>query len=105
MNTGGPSGGLGPGHVLSGGLGQPGMGGFRNGGVGLGLGMPVTNSGFGGLSSGPGPGPGPGLDHGAGAPGTTSGGGENGSGMGGIGVTFDMYQSFMHRSGEGGQGQ
>jgi hypothetical protein len=103
MNTGGPSGGLGPGHVLSGGLGQPGMGGFRNGGVGLGLGMPVTNSGFGGLSSGPGPGPG--LDHGAGAPGTTSGGAENGSGMGGIGVTFDMYQSFMHRSGEGGQGQ
>ena len=83
------------------------MGGFHNGGVGLG--MPVTNTGFGGLSSRPGPEPG--LDHGAGAPGITSGGGENGGGMGGMppgssgGVTLDMYQSFMHRSGEGGQGQ
>jgi len=36
--------------------------------------------------------------------------GESGVGMGGMppgstGVTLDMYHSFMHRSGEGGQAQ
>lgn len=106
MNTGGPSSGLGG---MSGGLGQLGVaggsnglgvGGFRNG-SGLGLGLPVTGATFGGLSTGTG------LD-GGGGPGA---GGEGGVGMGGMppgatgGVTMDMYQSFMHRSGEGGQSQ
>jgi hypothetical protein len=107
MNTGGPSGGLG----MPGGLGQLGMAGGSNalgvgafrggGGGGLGMGMPVANTGFPGMGSGT-----PGLD-GSGASGSS---GESGVGMGGMppgstGVTLDMYHSFMHRSGEGGQAQ
>jgi hypothetical protein len=80
--------------------------GFRNGGgLGMGVPLPVSGAGFGGLSSGTG------LDGG----GTPVGGGEGpggaGVGMAGMphgapgGVTLGMYQSFMQRNGEGGQGQ
>jgi len=84
------------------------VGGFRNGnggGLGMGVGMPVSGAGFGGLSAGTG------LD-GADVPdGTAATGGLGGVGMGGMphgaagGVTLSMYQSFMQRNGEGGQGQ
>jgi len=104
MNTSGTnslSGGLGPmgmgGNMSSTGMAGnngPGAGGFRN--VGLGLGVPAGGASFGGLNSGTG------LDGGG-----ASGGGDGG-GLGGMppgGVTLDMYQSFMQRNGEGGQGQ
>jgi hypothetical protein len=74
------------------------VGGFRNGGgLGMGVALPVSGAGFGGLSSGTG------LDGG----GASVGGGEA-AGMphGAAGsVTLGMYQSFMQRNGEGGQGQ
>jgi hypothetical protein len=86
------------------------VGGFRTGsGLGMGVALPVSGAGFGGLSSGTG------LD-GGGAP---VGGGEGAGGAGGLSgvgmagmphaaagsVTLGMYQSFMQRNGEGGQGQ
>ncbi len=80
------------------------MGGFRNGsGLGMGVARPVSGTGFGGLSSGTG------LDGGGEVPGGA--GGLSGVGMAGMphgaagGVTLGMYQSFMQRNGEGGQGQ
>ena len=75
--------------------------GFRNGGgLGMGVALPVSGAGFGGLSSATG------LDGGGEGPGGA--GGLSGVGMAGMppgGVTLGMYQSFMQRNGEGGQGQ
>ncbi|KAH9959667.1 hypothetical protein BC827DRAFT_1384663 [Russula dissimulans] len=126
MNMGGTgaSGGLGLGPL---GIGSNGLsvGGFRNGGanggvngggglgLGLGLNLPMSAAGFGGLSAGSGmDGGASGAGPGAGGGGSdVGGGGAGGAGMAGMapgstgGVTLDMYQSFMHRSGEGGQGQ
>jgi hypothetical protein len=119
MNTSGansalglPAGGLNP-LGMGGNMGSAGMaaasnglpiGGFRNGGgLGMGVALPVSGAGFGGLNSGAG------LDGGAPV------GGGDGPGAGGLngvgmphgaagGVTLGMYQSFMQRNGEGGQG-
>ncbi|KAI9510732.1 hypothetical protein F5148DRAFT_1332188 [Russula earlei] len=94
------------------------MGGFRNGGngmngpassLGLALNPPVSGASFGGLSTA-----GTGLDgrgESAVVGAATGPGGLAGVvGMGGMppgsagGVTLDMYQSFLHRRGEGGPG-
>ena len=82
------------------------VGGFRNGGgsgggLGMGVAMPVSGAGFGGMNSGTG------LDD-AGAPVGAEGAGVGVPGMlhgAAGGVTLGMYQSFMQRNGEGGQGQ
>jgi len=70
----------------------------------MGVCLPVGGGSFGGLSSGPG------LDGAAGPVGSGGAGAPGGVGMAGMpygaagGVTPDMYQSFLQRSGEGGQG-
>jgi hypothetical protein len=102
LNPLGMSGNMGPAGIAPASNGLP-VGGFRNngGGLGMGVAVPVSGANFGGLGSGTG------LD-GAVAP---VGAGDAGAGMAGMvhgaagGVTLGMYQSFMQRNGEGGQGQ
>ena len=100
MNTGVGGGGLG----MSGGLGSHGGPGFGNGGnngmTGAGIGLGLSGVGFSALG-GP-----TGMDGAAGGAGASGGAGEGLNGMGANlnTVTMDMFQSFMHRNGEGGQG-
>jgi hypothetical protein len=104
LNPLGMGGNISPAGIAAASNGLP-VGGFRNGGggvLGMGVALPVSGSGFGGLNSGTG------LD-GAGAPvGAGEGSGVGTAGMlhgAAGGVTLGMYQSFLQRNGEGGQGQ
>ena len=103
LNPLGMNGNMGPAGIAPASNGLP-VGGFRNngGGLGMGVAVPVSGASFGGMGSGTG------LD-GAGTPvGAGEGAGVGMAGMvhgAGGGVTLGMYQSFMQRNGEGGQGQ
>ena len=96
MNTGPGGGGLG----MPGSLGSHGGAGFGNGGNGMagaGIGLGLSGTGFSSLGGATG------MD---GAGGGGAGEGNGGiNGMGANAVTMDMFQSFLHRNGEGGQGQ
>jgi hypothetical protein len=106
LNPLGMGGNVGPTGIAAASNGLP-VGGFRNGGgLGMGVALPASGAGFGGSNSGTG------LD----GTRTPVGGGEGAGGAGGVGmagmlhgaaggVTLGMYQSFMQRNGEGGQGQ